>query len=77
MPATNAVSERSFSSLKRIKTYLRSVITNNRLNHLLIFYIHKLLTDRLDLTKVAESSLKEEKEENQNSDFDNVQHYLL
>ena len=26
MPATNTVSERSFSSLKRIKTYLRSTI---------------------------------------------------
>ena len=31
IPATNAVSERSFSSLKRIKTYLRSTIANNRL----------------------------------------------
>ena len=27
--ATNALSERSFSSLKRIKTYLRSTTTNN------------------------------------------------
>ena len=54
MPATKAVSERSFSCLKRIKTYLRSAITNNRLNHLLILHIHKLLTDRLNLTKVAD-----------------------
>ena len=36
MPATNAVSERSFSFLKRFKTYLRSTTTNNWLNHLLI-----------------------------------------
>ena len=28
MPATNAVSKRSFSSLKRIKTCLHSAITN-------------------------------------------------
>ena len=34
MPATNAVNERSFLSLKRIKTYLRSTTTNTRLNHL-------------------------------------------
>ena len=53
MPAQNAVSERSFSSLKRIKTYFRSTITNNRLSYLLILLIHKLQTDRLDLTKVA------------------------
>ena len=31
MPATNDVSDRSFSSLKRIKTYLCSATTNNRL----------------------------------------------
>ena len=37
MPATNVVSKRSFSSLKRIKTYLRSATTNNRLNYSLNF----------------------------------------
>ena len=72
MPATNAVSKRSFSSLKRIKTYLRSTTTNNRLNRLLILHIHKLLSDRLELKEVTASSLKEEKEENQNLDFDSV-----
>ena len=36
MPATNADSQKSFSSLKRIKTYLCSAITNSWLNHLLI-----------------------------------------
>ena len=35
MPATNAVSERSFSTLKRVKTYLRSTTGEGRLNHLL------------------------------------------
>ena len=54
MPAANGVSKRSFSSLKRIKTYLPSTTTNNRLNHLLILHIHKLLTDRLDVTKIAD-----------------------
>ena len=42
VPATNAVSERSFSFLTRIETYLRSATAN------------KLLTDRLNLTKVAD-----------------------
>ena len=32
MPATNAVSERSFSTLKRTKTYLRSTMLQERLN---------------------------------------------
>ena len=31
MPATKDVSERSFSSLKKMKTYLRSRATDNRL----------------------------------------------
>ena len=30
MPAANAVSKRSFSSLKRVKTYLRSTMTNSK-----------------------------------------------
>ena len=32
MPATNAVSERSFSALMRVKTYLRSTTGEGRLN---------------------------------------------
>ena len=36
MPATNATSERSFSALKRVKTFLRSTMTQSRLNHLML-----------------------------------------
>ena len=35
-PATNAISERSSSTLKRVKTSLRSTMTDSRLNHLLL-----------------------------------------
>ena len=31
--ATNATSERSFSALQRVKTYLRSTTKQERLNH--------------------------------------------
>ena len=41
MPATNAISERSFSELKRVKTYLRSTITDTRMNNLMVFHVHK------------------------------------
>ena len=34
MPATNAISKRSFSALRLVKTYLRSTMTQERLNHL-------------------------------------------
>ena len=53
MPATNALSERSFSALKRVKTYLRSTITDSRLNHILTLHIHKEATDSLNLEEVA------------------------
>ena len=36
MPATNAQSERSFSALRRIKTYLRSTMAQQRLNNLMV-----------------------------------------
>ena len=61
MPGANAVSEISFLSFKRIKTYLRSTTTNNRLNHLLILHIHKLLTVRLNLTDVSDEFIERRK----------------
>ena len=41
MPATNASSERSFSGLRRIKTYLRTTMTQKRLNDLMVLNIPK------------------------------------
>ena len=40
-PATNAVSECSFSALKRVKTYLRSTTGEGRLNHLMLLRVHR------------------------------------
>ena len=54
LPSTNAISERSFSALKRLKTYLRSTMKQDRLNHLLLLHVHKDRTDLLSLTHVAE-----------------------
>ncbi len=53
MPATNAVSERTFSALRRVKTYLRSTMSQARLNHLMLLYVHREVTDSLDLIQVA------------------------
>ena len=49
MPATNATSERSFSALRCLKSYLRSTMGNERLNHLMVLHVHKERTDKLDL----------------------------
>jgi hypothetical protein len=53
MPATNAVSEHSFSALRRVKTYLRSTMTEKRLNNVMILHVHKDYTDELSLVEVA------------------------
>ena len=53
MPASNAMSERSFSTLRRVKTYLRSTMRQDRLNYLMILHVHKERTDALDLKEVA------------------------
>ena len=48
-PATNAVSERSASVLRRVKTYLRSTMTQMRLNNIMILHAHKERTDALSI----------------------------
>ena len=42
---TTATAERSFSALRRIKTYLRSTMTEARLNNLMLLHVHKDLFD--------------------------------
>ena len=53
MPATNAISECSFSTLKRIKTYLCSTTREGRLNHLMLLHVHKGLADGIDMVEVT------------------------
>jgi len=52
MPAPNASSERSFSALRRVKSYLRTTIGQSRLNYLMLLHVHKERTDNLDLRSV-------------------------
>jgi hypothetical protein len=40
MPVSTAVFERSFSAMRRIKTYLRSTMENERLSSIDILHIH-------------------------------------
>ena len=54
MPATNSTSERTFSLLKQIKTYLRPLwYIQGRLNHLMILSAYRNRIDKMDLRKVA------------------------
>ena len=44
--------ERSFSSLRRLKTWLRSTMTQARLNSVAVCHSHQELLDAVDIVKV-------------------------
>ena len=46
-PATSAAGEQSFSATRRLKTWLRSTMTQDRFSHLTILDNHKERTDKL------------------------------
>ena len=58
VPLSNATAERSFSALRRIKTYLRSTLTQEHLNHFLVLNAHRELLDRIDVNEVCQSVMK-------------------
>ena len=53
IPITSATSERTFSALKHVFTYLRSSMSEKRLNNCVLSHVHKELLDGLDLIQIA------------------------
>ena len=53
MPGTNAVSEWSFSALRRVKSYLRLTMTQRRLNNIKVLHVYKDQTYQLSLIEVG------------------------
>ena len=53
IPITSATAERTFSALRRMKSYLRATMTQQRLNNVLIPHCHKSRTDELNLKEIA------------------------
>jgi len=52
VPTSSATAECSFSSLRRLKNYLRTTMTQQHLNSLLILHTHQDRTDGLDVVAV-------------------------
>ena len=48
MPRNNTVSKRSASAVRRIKTYLCTMMTQQRMNNIMILHINKHLTDTVN-----------------------------
>ena len=52
LPATVATTERSFSALRRLQTYLRSTMTSERLNAAMVLHVNKELSDNIRINKI-------------------------
>jgi hypothetical protein len=52
LPASVASAERSFSAMRRMKTYLRSTMTSERLNSVMVLHVNKELTDALRVSDI-------------------------
>ena len=55
LPVTTATAERTFSVLRRTKTYLRSTMTQVRLNAAMLCHVHKERADDLDASAIAKA----------------------
>ena len=53
VPMTTATAEQTFSTLRHLKNYLHSTMTQKRLNNLVLLHTHKDCTDNLDLHAVS------------------------
>ena len=53
VPIASATSERSFSALSRVLSYLRSSSSEQRLNNCMSLHIHKHLTDSGDIKEIS------------------------
>ena len=51
--ASNAESDGVFFAFKRVKTYLRLTMGNNRLHALMLVHVHKNILDNINLADVA------------------------
>ena len=54
LPVSSCTAERSFSGLRRLKTYLRSRMTQERLNAVTVMNTHKAILGRLDIDKLVD-----------------------
>ena len=52
-PVSSCSPERSFSALRRLKTWLRNGMTQERLNSVAVCHVNRNILDKLDLKTIA------------------------
>ncbi|KAK5853485.1 hypothetical protein PBY51_014632 [Eleginops maclovinus] len=58
VPASSAEAERSFSGLRRLKTWLRSTTTQKRVNGMAVCHIHQERLDKLNSKDIAQQYIQ-------------------
>ena len=58
VPFSNATSERSFSALRRLKTYLRTRMNQETLNHAVILHVHKHELESINMDTVMKNFIR-------------------
>lgn len=53
IPATSCEAERSFSGLRRLKTWLRSSMSQKRINAVAVCHVHQKYIDCIDIFKLV------------------------
>jgi len=59
IPATTSTAGRNFSALQRIKTYLRTSMSQARLNHCIILHVLRERVDELEIRTLQKNLFKE------------------
>jgi len=59
VPVSSCTAERSFSALRRLKTFLRSTMTQNRLNDIALLHVHR--NEDIDIEQIANSFINSSK----------------
>uniref|UniRef100_A0A3B3QRQ9 TTF-type domain-containing protein n=1 Tax=Paramormyrops kingsleyae TaxID=1676925 RepID=A0A3B3QRQ9_9TELE len=54
IPVSSAEAERSFSTLRRLKTWLRSTMTQMRLNNAAVCHVHQNSLDNIDVKQICQ-----------------------
>ena len=57
-PVSSRAAERSFSALRRLKNWLRSTITQQRLNAVVVCRVNKDIVDSLNVSELASDFAK-------------------
>ena len=52
-PVASCTAEQSFSCLRRLKIWLRTTMTQKRLNSVIVCAVHRQIIDSLDIYKLA------------------------